>query len=147
MNDVKALCDAPPNIPGLVQFLGAYHVPESGQVSIVLDYMDGGSLGDVLQKVKKIPENVLSKVTASVLHGLAHLHRKSHMVHRDIKPANILVNLDGEPKITDFGISAFIDNTLAVVRAKRRSVSCICIWLYERGSISVIFNSFLRNVK
>mmetsp|Transcript_13183 Transcript_13183/g.23470 ORF Transcript_13183/g.23470 Transcript_13183/m.23470 type:complete len:485 (-) Transcript_13183:419-1873(-) len=114
MNDVKALCDAPPNIPGLVQFLGAYHVPESGQVSIVLDYMDGGSLGDVLQKVKKIPENVLSKVTASVLHGLAHLHRKSHMVHRDIKPANILVNLDGEPKITDFGISAFIDNTLAV---------------------------------
>jgi mitogen-activated protein kinase kinase 3 len=37
-------------------------------------------------------------------------------VHRDIKPANILMNLDGEPKITDFGISAFIDSTLAVVR-------------------------------
>ena len=30
----------------------------------------------------------------------------------DIKPANILINLEGEPKITDFGISAFIDNTL-----------------------------------
>mmetsp|Transcript_39505 Transcript_39505/g.100942 ORF Transcript_39505/g.100942 Transcript_39505/m.100942 type:complete len:484 (-) Transcript_39505:27-1478(-) len=114
MNDVKALCDAPPNLPGLVQFLGAYHVPESGQISIVLEYMDGGSLGDVLQKVKKIPENILSKITEKVLHGLTHLHRKSHMVHRDIKPANILVNLDGEPKITDFGISAFIDNTLAV---------------------------------
>ena len=31
------------------------------------------------------------------------------------QPANILVNLDGEPKITDFGISAFINSTLAVV--------------------------------
>lgn len=87
MNDVKALCDAPPNLPGLVQFLGAYHVPESGQISIVLEYMDGGSLGDVLQKVKKIPENILSKITEKVLHGLTHLHRKSHMVRPHASPA------------------------------------------------------------
>jgi hypothetical protein len=31
MNDVKALCDAP-NVPGLINFYGAYHVPDSGQV-------------------------------------------------------------------------------------------------------------------
>ena len=36
-------------------------------------------------------------------------------VHRDIKPANILMNMAGEAKIADFGISAFVDNTLAVV--------------------------------
>jgi len=112
LNDIKALCDASA-VPGLISFCGAYHVPESGQISIVLEYMDGGSLGDVLAKVHRIPENILSKITAKILIGLGFLHKK-HMVHRDIKPANILLNLEGEPKITDFGISAFIDSTLAV---------------------------------
>ena len=84
MNDVRALCDAP-QVPGLIDFVGAYHESETGQVcqplhsnsamaaalcacfifltgsvsseiftlqiAIVLEYMDGGSLGDVLQKV------------------------------------------------------------------------------------------------
>lgn len=37
------------------------------------------------------------------------------MVHRDIKPANLLINLKGEPKITDFGISAGLENSVAMV--------------------------------
>ncbi len=36
-------------------------------------------------------------------------------VHRDIKPANVLMDLSGRVKIADFGISAYVDNTLAVV--------------------------------
>ncbi|GMH43689.1 hypothetical protein BSKO_11611 [Bryopsis sp. KO-2023] len=115
MNDLKALCDAPAT-PELVKFHGAYHDSDAGQISIVLDYMDGGSLGDILEKVGCIPEKELSHITRQVLKGLVHLHRDRHMVHRDIKPANILLSLDGSTKISDFGISAFIDNTLAVCR-------------------------------
>jgi serine/threonine protein kinase len=43
------------------------------------------------------------------------LHGVRHLVHRDIKPANLLVNLKGEPKITDFGISAGLENSMAMV--------------------------------
>ncbi|KAA6418469.1 MAG: mitogen-activated kinase kinase 6-like [Trebouxia sp. A1-2] len=85
------------------------------KIAIVLEYMDGGSLGDILQKVRKVPEPVLAAITAQLLPGLLHLHRRSHMVHRDIKPANVLLSLNGDAKITDFGISAFVDSTLAVV--------------------------------
>jgi serine/threonine protein kinase len=111
LNDVKALCDAKA-VPGLISFCGAYHNPDSGQISIVLEYMDGGSIADVVARVGHIPENVLSRLTARILTGLTYLHKHKHMVHRDIKPANILINLEGEPKITDFGISAFINSTM-----------------------------------
>ncbi|KAK9820835.1 hypothetical protein WJX81_001306 [Elliptochloris bilobata] len=112
MNDVKALCEV--DDAGLVRFVGAYHAPENGQIALVLEYMDGGSLGDVLEKKKSVPENILSAVTGQVLQGLSYLHRCKHTVHRDIKPANILINLSGDAKIADFGISAFVDSTLAV---------------------------------
>lgn len=39
----QALCDARA-VPGLIAFAGAYHLPDSGQIAIVLEYMDGGSL-------------------------------------------------------------------------------------------------------
>ena len=41
-------------------------------------------------------------------------------VHRDIKPANVLMDLSGRAKIADFGISAYVDNTLAVVSSYSR---------------------------
>lgn len=50
--------------------------------------------------------------------GLSYLHGVRHLVHRDIKPANLLVNLKGEPKITDFGISAGLEDSMAMVRVK-----------------------------
>lgn len=81
MNDIKALCNAD-DIPELIKFRGAYHCPDGGQIAIVLEYMDGGSLGDLMAKVQKIPENVLSKITARILMGLSHLHKHKKMVHR-----------------------------------------------------------------
>nr|ABN50916.1 mitogen-activated protein kinase kinase 3 [Oryza sativa Indica Group] len=113
LNEMRTLCEACCYI-GLVEFQGAFYMPDSGQISIALEYMDGGSLADVIKIKKSIPEPVLAHMLQKVLLGLRYLHEVRHLVHRDIKPANLLVNLKGEAKITDFGVSAGLDNTMAM---------------------------------
>lgn len=60
------------------------------------------------------------------------------LLRRDIKPANILMNLEGEPKITDFGISAFINSTLAVVGARAMGCS-VSLTLSSKQAVLVAF--------
>ncbi|EPS68103.1 hypothetical protein M569_06666 [Genlisea aurea] len=113
LSEIRTLCEAP-HSEGLVQFYGAFYNPESGQINIALEYMDGGSLLDVIRICKTIPEQILSNMVKKLLVGLKYLHGVRHLVHRDIKPANLLVNLKGEAKITDFGLSAGLENSVAM---------------------------------
>ncbi|WOL08164.1 mitogen-activated protein kinase kinase 2 isoform X1 [Canna indica] len=80
----------------------------NGVISVVLEYMDGGSLADFLKSVKTIPEPYLAAICNQVLEGLVYLHHEKRIIHRDIKPSNILINHRGEVKISDFGVSAII---------------------------------------
>lgn len=84
---------------------------ENGAVSIILEYMDGGSLADFLKQVKTIPECYLASICTQVLRGLLYLHHEKHIIHRDLKPSNLLINHRGEVKITDFGVSAIMAST------------------------------------
>lgn len=111
LRDIKILSEGH-DVPGLLSFLGAYLVPEREQIAIVLEYMDGGTLADVLKKLGRLPEDALATITARLLQGLVFMHSR-HMVHRDIKPANILMSRSGEAKLSDFGISATAEHTLA----------------------------------
>ncbi|KAL9314646.1 hypothetical protein ACSQ67_020098 [Phaseolus vulgaris] len=85
-----------------------YH---NGVISIILEYMDGGSLEDLLNKVKTIPESYLAAICKQVLKGLMYLHHEKYIIHRDFKPSNLLINHRGEVKITDFGVSIILENT------------------------------------
>ena len=91
--------------PCTVAFYGAYYT--EGFVNIVLEYMDGGSMCNALAQCGPLPEPVLAGVAFQCLWGLAFLHQ-AHRVHRDIKPSNILINSRGNVKLTDFGVTADI---------------------------------------
>ncbi|XP_041007499.1 mitogen-activated protein kinase kinase 2-like [Juglans microcarpa x Juglans regia] len=84
---------------------------DNGAISIILEYMDGGSLLDFLKKVKTVPEPYLAAICKQVLKGLLYLHHEKHVIHRDLKPSNLLINHIGEVKITDFGVSAILAST------------------------------------
>ncbi|CAF2121366.1 mitogen-activated protein kinase kinase 6 [Brassica rapa] len=86
-----------------------YH---NGAFSLVLEYMDRGSLADVIRQVKTILEPYLAVVCKQVLQGLVYLHNERHVIHRDIKPSNLLVNHKGEVKISDFGVSASLASSM-----------------------------------
>ncbi|NP_001234591.1 MAPKK [Solanum lycopersicum] len=86
-----------------------YH---NGAISLVLEYMDRGSLVDVIGQLKTILEPYLAVVCKQVLQGLVYLHHERHVIHRDIKPSNLLVNHKGEVKITDFGVSAMLASSM-----------------------------------
>ncbi|XP_024399198.1 mitogen-activated protein kinase kinase 1b isoform X1 [Physcomitrium patens] len=87
-----------------------YH---NGIISIVLEYMDRGSLADIIKQTKQIPEPYLAVISNQVLKGLNYLHQVRHIIHRDIKPSNLLINQKGEVKISDFGVSAVLISSMA----------------------------------
>nr|SVE70506.1 EOG090X08J3 [Daphnia similis]SVE72388.1 EOG090X08J3 [Daphnia similis] len=99
------------NSPHIVGFYGAFY--SDGEISICMEYMDGGSLDLILKKAGKIPEQYLGKITIAVLKGLSYLRDKHQIIHRDVKPSNILVNSRGEIKICDFGVSGQLIDSMA----------------------------------
>jgi serine/threonine protein kinase len=91
-----------------------YHAAffSEGSISIVLDYMDGGSLSDVTRAIGCIPETQLAGFAAQIVSGLRYLHANLRIVHRDVKPSNLLVNKAGRVKISDFGVSGQLANSV-----------------------------------
>lgn len=99
------------NFAHIVGFYGAFY--SDGEISICMEYMDGGSLDLILKKAGRIPEPILGTITSAVLKGLSYLRDKHAIMHRDVKPSNILVNSGGEIKICDFGVSGQLIDSMA----------------------------------
>ena len=73
-------------------------------VYLVMPYLAGGSLADVLVRDRTVAPGAAASITAQVASALDYAHRRG-VVHRDVKPDNILFDEDGHALITDFGIA------------------------------------------
>ena len=71
---------------------------------IIMEYVRGESLADVIAREKKLPEKLALDVLQQSALGLQAIHATG-MVHRDIKPGNLLITPDGTVKVADFGIA------------------------------------------
>ena len=90
--------------------LNHYHIAQIYEMErstegpyLVMEYVEGGSLLDMLQSGPLEVETAVD-IVCKVCDALSVVHREG-IVHRDIKPANILMTRDGQPKLTDFGLA------------------------------------------
>ncbi|MGY5114761.1 Stk1 family PASTA domain-containing Ser/Thr kinase [Streptomyces sp. 900105755] len=71
---------------------------------IVMEYVDGSTLRELLHSGRKLLPERAMEMTIGILQGLEYAHR-SGIVHRDIKPANVMLTRNGQVKVMDFGIA------------------------------------------
>ena len=79
-------------------------------ICIVMEYICAGDLLSYIRKRNPINENICKYIFKQIILGLSFIHRNK-IVHRDIKLDNILIDLDNNIKICDFGVSKRITNS------------------------------------
>ena len=94
--------------PHIVACHGAFTDAKRATLSIVLEYMDAGSLQDLIDTGLRVPESSLANIAQRLCLALLWIHRRRQL-HRDIKPSNLLIDARGAVKLSDFGISRDLD--------------------------------------
>jgi eukaryotic-like serine/threonine-protein kinase len=98
---------------------------ESGRLFITMEYVEGLDLNELLRRCARakvpLPIEFALLVVMEVLRGLDYAHRRADdngtplgVVHRDVSPSNVLVSVEGEVKLCDFGIARANDSTDAL---------------------------------
>lgn len=82
------------------------YVEQNGSPFIILEYVDAGTLENVISSGTMLPIRQVGEIMAQLLFALDHAHSKG-VVHRDVKPANILCPSATSIKVTDFGVARF----------------------------------------
>jgi serine/threonine-protein kinase len=90
-------------------FLDGHRIPY-----IVMEYVEGRTLRELLREQARFTSERTIEVTASILDALEYSHRGG-IVHRDIKPGNVMITTGGEVKVMDFGIARSLAETGAAL--------------------------------
>ncbi|KAF2176272.1 serine/threonine-protein kinase-like protein CLA4 [Zopfia rhizophila CBS 207.26] len=110
--------------PNIVNFLDAFLQEEQSELWVVMEFMEGGALTDVIDNNPSISEDQIATICLETCKGLEHLHNQN-IIHRDIKSDNVLLDGRGNVKITDFGFCA----KLTEQRSKRATMVGTPYWM------------------
>ena len=95
-------------IPGIVSIFDCF--TENSTAYIVMEYLDGRTLGDLVKEKGKLPYDEAVYIMIQVLNALDVVHQEG-IVHRDIAPDNVFICKDGRIKLIDFGAARFVTTT------------------------------------
>jgi len=110
VSEIKVMLELPPH-PNVVQMFGVSL--DGPQPVIVMEYCAGGSLDKLLYErhdEQGITNERKIELTQGIARGIFHLH-KHNIVHRDLAARNILLSGNGDPKISDFGMSRILEQS------------------------------------
>ncbi len=80
-----------------------------GTYFIVMEYVEGETLKDLVRRQGRLGGSEAVRISLQLLAALEFAHRTG-IVHRDIKPQNVMLDRDGNVKVTDFGIARAVDS-------------------------------------
>jgi eukaryotic-like serine/threonine-protein kinase len=82
----------------------------NGRRFLTMEYVDGEDLGSLLRRIGRIPHDKAVQIARQLCAGVAAAH-DCGVLHRDLKPANVMIDGDGNVRITDFGIATAAGDT------------------------------------
>ena len=96
--------------PKVCQFLGSTQSQKTKQVQILFEYMENGDLYSYIKKYPELSVVARYRILLDIAQALHYLHNRKPdgILHRDLKPHNVLVSINGEAKICDFGVSKLV---------------------------------------
>ncbi|XP_027697768.1 serine/threonine-protein kinase 10 isoform X1 [Vombatus ursinus] len=98
--EILATCDH----PYIVKLLGAFY--HDGKLWIMIEFCPGGAVDAIMLELDRgLTEPQIQVICRQMLEALAYLHSKK-IIHRDLKAGNVLMTLEGDIKLADFGVSA-----------------------------------------
>jgi eukaryotic-like serine/threonine-protein kinase len=99
----------------IVRIYDFVHSDQSGCIS--MEYIDGDTLSNLrADKPHKVFEpHELAEWTSQLCDALDYAHNHARIIHRDLKPANLMVNQRGDLKISDFGISRSLSDSVSML--------------------------------
>jgi serine/threonine protein kinase len=93
--------------PNIVSVLAVNQDAKTGQYFIVMEFVEGGNLRDLLQARKRLNPDEALRIIEECAQGLSSSYARG-LTHRDIKPTNILIAVqNGQAKLVDFGLAEF----------------------------------------